>query len=85
MVNFDRINISEDTDGSKTSASKGFKFQPNFCNECHDVLMMSMNLDNIADLNTRGVNYCCIFNGINKSEAVNLLQNADLSKKCRTL
>ena len=30
---------------------KGFKFQPNVCNGCHDLLMMSMNLSDIATLN----------------------------------
>ena len=27
-----------------------FKFQPNLCNRCHELLMMSMNLSNIAIL-----------------------------------
>ena len=48
---------------NKTSASKEcdishyryflnyrFKFQSNFCNRCHDLLMMSMNLSDIAIL-----------------------------------
>ena len=26
----------------------GFKFQPNVCNRCHDLLMMSMNFNDIA-------------------------------------
>ena len=26
----------------------GFKFQPNVCNRCHDLLMMSINLSDIA-------------------------------------
>ena len=56
MLYFDRINVSEKTDVNKTSVSneydnchylsflnKGFKFQPNVCNKCHDLLMMSMN------------------------------------------
>ena len=29
----------------------GFKFQPNICNECHGLLMMSMNLSDIVILN----------------------------------
>ena len=29
---------------------KGFKFQANVCNGCHDLLMMSMNLSHIAIL-----------------------------------
>ena len=48
---------------------------------CHDVLIMSINLNDIAILNTRGVNYRCIINGISKSETVNLLQNTNLNKK----
>ena len=29
--------------------------------------------------------YCCIFSGISKSEAANLMQNIDLTEKRRTL
>ena len=59
---------------------KWFKFQLNFCNWCHDVLMISIKLNNIAILNIRDVDdYCCIINGISKSAAMNLLGNADLS------
>ena len=44
-----------------------------------------INLNNIAILNICGVNYGCIINVIEKSEAVNLLQNADWTEKRRTL
>ena len=42
--------------------------------------MMSMKLSNIAILNVHGVNYCCIICGISKCEAMNLIQNTDLTK-----
>ena len=61
MVYYDRIDVFEDVNVNKISASKecnichywyfmttGFTFQPNVCNEYHDALMMSMNLSNIA-------------------------------------
>ena len=64
MIYYDRIDVSEGIDVNKTSASKecdvchywyflnySFKFQPNVCNRYHDLLMMSMNLSNIAILN----------------------------------
>ena len=70
MTYFDRIDVSEGNDVSKTSASKqcdichywyflskGFKFQPNVCNRYHDLLMMSMNLSDIAILNIEGTDY----------------------------
>ena len=67
---FDKIDISEGIYVNKTSKSKecdichywyfldeGFKFQPNVCNECHDLLMMSMNFSNIAILIITSANY----------------------------
>ena len=63
---------------------KGFKFQPNVCNGCYDVLMMSMNLSNIDTLNINGADYRCIVNGISKTESINLMQNINLSEKSQT-
>ena len=64
---------------------KGFKFQPNVCNRCHDLLMMSINLSDVAILNIKGCDYRYIISGISKSEAKNLLQNIDLAEKSRKL
>ena len=88
MSYYDRIDVSEGIDINKTSESqkcdtchywhfldKGFKFQLNVCNVSHDVLMMPMNLSDIAFLNIHDVGYRCIISGISKSEVVNLLQN----------
>ena len=96
MLYFDRINISDGTDVNKASKSKecdifnfwyflnkGFKFQPNVYSRFHDLLMMSMNLCDITILNIKGSDYCCITNGISKSEARNSMQNADLAKKTK--
>ena len=44
-----------------------------------------MNLRNIAIQNIYGVDCHCIINGINKIEAINLIQNIDLIKKRRKL
>ena len=60
---------------------KCFKFQPDVCNGCADVLMMSINLHNIAVLDINAVGFGCVITGISKFEAANLLQNAILSKK----
>ena len=42
---------------------------------------MSMRLRVIAILNTKGSDYCSIVSLISKNGAINLLQNADLTKK----
>ena len=60
-------------------------FQPNVCKRCHDLLMMSMNLSDIAILHIKGFDYRCIVRGISKYNAINLMQNTDLTKKAGTL
>ena len=65
--------------------NKGFKFQPHACNRCHDLLMVSMNLSNIAISKIKNTNYRCTITGISKSEAKQLLQNINLTEKSGTL
>ena len=96
MLYFDRTDISEATDVNKTNGSKerdishcwcflnkGFKFQPNVCNRRHDLLMMSINLSDIAILKIKSGDYCCIISGPSKNEAINFMQNTNLTKKSR--
>ena len=79
MLYFAKIDVSEGTDINKTRESKeghichylyflnkGFKFQPNICNRCHDLLVISMSLSDIAILNIKGFDYRCIISGISK-------------------
>ena len=49
-----------------------FKFQPNVYNRCHDLLMMSLNISDIATLNIKGSDYGCIISLISKNDAINL-------------
>ena len=44
-----------------------------------------MNLSNIAILSIKGANYHCIISRISESEAINLMQNTDLTQKSGTL
>ena len=86
MIYYDRIDVSEGIDVNKTSALKdcevyhywyflnySFKFQLKVFNRCHDLLMMSINLRDIAVLNIKVSDYCCIINLIIKNEAINLM------------
>ena len=60
-----------------------FNLQPDVYDGYHDVSLM--NLSDIVFLNINGVDYCCITNGISRSEALNLMQIIDLTGKSRTL
>ena len=55
------------------------------CIRCHDLRMMFMNLSDIAILNIKRADCCCIISGISKSEATNLMQDINLIEKSRTL
>ena len=98
ILYYDRIDVFEGTDVNKTCASKdcdichywsflnySFKFQPNVCNRSDNLLMMLLNLSDIAILNIKGSNYSCVISLISKNEAINLLRNADLTKKSEAL
>ena len=49
------------------------------------LLMMSVNFRDIAVVNIKGSDYCCIISLISKNDAVNLMQNADLTEKSAIL
>ena len=98
MLCYDKIDVSEEIDVNKTSATKecdichywyflnkGFKFQTNVCNRRHDLLMISMNLSDIAISNIKGSICHCIISEISKLEAINLMENIDLTRKSRIL
>ena len=42
--------------------------------------MISINISDIAILSIKGSDYCSIINLISNNEAINLLQNADLTE-----
>ena len=87
MLYFNKIDVSEEVDVNKTSVSKeceichywyflnkGFKFQQNACKRCHDLLIMSMNISDIAILSIKSADYFCIISGISKNEATSFGQ-----------
>ena len=43
-----------------------------------------MNLSNTAFLKIKGSDYRCIVNLISKNDAINIMQNVDLTKKSKT-
>ena len=65
--------------------NKCFKFQANVWNRCHDLLIMVLNLSDVAILIIKHSSYCFIISGIRKSEAINVMRNTNLSDKSRTL
>ena len=98
ILYFDRISILKGIDVNKTSApkkgdichycyflSKEFKVQCYVCNRCHDLLMMSFELSDIAILKVKSFDCQSIITGISKIKAIKLLQNIDVTAKSRKL
>ena len=65
--------------------NKRFKFQPKVWNRSHDLLMMSINLGNIAIIKIKGSGCFYIISETSKKKAINLMQNIDLTKISITL
>ena len=91
---YDRIEVSEVIDVNKMNESKecgicqhwhflnkGFKFQSYVYMGCHDLVMISINTNDIAILKIEGDDYCCIISRISKSEVINLMEIIDLTEK----
>ena len=94
MIYYGRIGCSKGIDFNKSKKSIkcmicgyyyfkhiGFKYQPCVRNECHDFSMTVINLSDFFILNIRGVDYRIYISGINKKEAVNILNNSELGDK----
>ena len=58
-----------------------YKFQPYVSSGCHAVSMMNYELENIAILNAKGVDYRCTLWGISKNDAVDRSNNSVLEDK----
>ena len=70
MLEYDEINISEGIDVNKTSTSKecdichywyflhkSFKYEPYFCNGCHDLMQKAVNVNDVAIVFVKGSDY----------------------------
>ena len=89
MIQYQKIDVSEGIDVSKTSASKEdepchhrflkgavFKFKKHVCNGCYNLLTMGFPLKNIAILSAKGHYFTCILMKTTKNEALEKLNNS---------
>ena len=90
MLEYNRIDISEEIDVNKTILSKecdichywyfrdvGFKYEPYLCNGCHDLMQRTMNFNNVAIVYFQG-NACRIhFWYMSKDDAVKIMNGSN--------
>ena len=98
MLEFDKIDISEGIDISKTNASKecdirhywyfldkNFKYEPCLCNGCDDLMQKAMNFNNVAIVSIIGNDYRIQFWYMNKDDAISITNNSSLNEKTELL
>ena len=94
MLEYDRIDISEEIDINKTNASKecdifhyryfldkNFNYEPYLCNGCHDLMRKAMIFNDVAIVSIKGSDYRIHFWYMSKNEAINLMNNFSLNEK----
>ena len=94
MLEYDRMDISEEIDVNKTNLSKecdifhylyfkdiGFKYQPYLCNGCHDLMQKAMVFNNVAVAYVKGNAYRIHFWYMSKDDAINIMNGSNLDDK----
>ena len=93
MISYERIDCSEGIDLNKGKNSlkcmicnywyfsDGFKYQPYVCNACHDFDMTAQSLSDFFIVTTKKVDYRVYITGVDKTAAIFILKNSDLSDK----
>ena len=91
MLEYDRIDISKGVDVNKTSLSKechichywyfkniGFKYEPDLCNGCHDLMQKAMSFNNDAVVYVKKSAYKIDFWYMSQNDAINIMNGSNL-------
>ena len=99
MLEYDRIDLSEGIDIKKCKETsrecslckffnfldKNFNYGPYLCNGCYNMSLKAISMKNLAIINHNGNHYRVNFAFISKKDASNLIRNATIIDKRRTL
>ena len=94
MVEYSRIDISEEIVANKTNASNecdichywyfkdvGLKYQSHLCNDCHDLIQKAMSFNDVAIVYVKGSAYIIYFWYVSKSDAISIMNSSNLVDK----
>ena len=98
MLEYDRIDISEEIDIKKINASKecdichywyfldrNFNYEPYLCNGCHDLMQKAINFNDVAIVSIKGNDYRIHFWYMTKDDALSIMSNSSLNGKAASL
>ena len=94
MLEYDRIDISEGTDVSRSSnyrecsvcrywyfLDKNFNYQSYLCNGCHDLMQKAIGFSDVAFVSIKGNDYRIQFWYMSKDDAISIMHNSNLIDK----
>ena len=94
MLEYDRIDISEEIDVNLTNLSNecdvchywyiknvGFKYELCLCNGCHNLMQKAMSFNNVAVVYVKGSAYRIHFWYMSKDDAINIMNGSNLADK----
>ena len=94
MLEYNKINISGGIDINKTNLLKecdichyqyfkniGFKYEPYFCNGCHDLLQKAISFNNVVIVYVNERAYKINFWYMSKDDAINIMNGSNLVDK----
>ena len=94
MLEYDRIDSSEEIDVNKTSLSKecdiccywyfkdiGFRYEPYLCNGCHDLMQKALSFNDVAIVYVKESVYRIHFWYMSKDNAICKMNNFNLVDK----
>ena len=99
MLEYDRIDVYEGIDINKCEETsrrcslcnfyyfldKNFSCEPYLCNDCHDMSLKAVSMQNFTIINHNRKHYRVNFVFISKKDAYNLIKNATIIDKKGTL
>ena len=60
---------------------KGFNYELCLSNGCHDFIKKAMNINDVAIISVKGIDYRIHFRYMSKHDALNIMKNSDLIEK----
>ena len=94
MLEYDRIDISEEIDIKKTNASKGckichywyfkdidFKYEPYLCKGCHGLMQKAVSFNNVAIVYIKASAYRIQFWYMSKDDVISIINDSSLIDK----
>ena len=64
---------------------QNFKYEPNLCDDCHDLTQKAMNFNDVALVSINSNDYRIYFWCMSKADEISIISNSELNEKIEVL